>query len=46
MINKSIVSFAATALLFSFASSAGSVTHNAHDFGVFANVSIGYAFDL
>jgi hypothetical protein len=28
------------------AGSAGSVTHNAHDFGVFANVSIGYAFDL
>jgi hypothetical protein len=26
--------------------STGSVTHNAHDFGVFANVSIGYAFDL
>lgn len=25
---------------------AGSVTHQAHDFGVFANVSIGYAFDL
>jgi hypothetical protein len=26
--------------------SAGSVTHDAHDFGVFANVAIGYAFDL
>jgi hypothetical protein len=24
----------------------GTVTHNAHDFGVFANVSLGYAFDL
>jgi len=24
----------------------GTVIHNAHDFGVFANVSIGYAFDL
>jgi len=24
----------------------GVVVHNAHDFGVFANVSIGYAFDL
>ncbi len=24
----------------------GSVTHSAHDFGVFANVSLGYAFDL
>jgi hypothetical protein len=28
------------------AGNAGSVTHNAHDFGVFANVSLGYAFDL
>jgi len=28
------------------AGSAGSVTHAAHDFGVFANVSIGYAFEL
>lgn len=28
------------------AGSAGSVTHTAHDFGVFANVSIGYAFDI
>jgi len=26
--------------------SGGTVTHNAHEFGVFANVSLGYAFDL
>ena len=26
--------------------SSGTVTHSAHDFGVFANVSLGYAFDL
>lgn len=25
---------------------AGTVTHTAHDFGLFANVSLGYAFDL
>jgi hypothetical protein len=24
----------------------GTVSHSAHDFGVFANVSVGYAFDL
>ena len=28
------------------AGSDGTVTHSAHDFGVFANVSLGYAFDL
>lgn len=26
--------------------SGGTVTHSAHDFGLFANVSLGYAFDL
>ena len=25
---------------------AGTITHNAHDFGVFANAALGYAFDL